>query len=244
MKGVSISVKKKFASLALLSIDLIIVLLLFVFALIIFSMLAYGVLNLKNDEFDFEVFERLSAIQSPSLTNFMQATTFLGNHQFLIPANLVLIAYFLFIKKHKWYSIKIPVIAIGGVLLMFLLKTIFNRPRPLIPLLEPVKGLCFPSGHALMSVAFYGLLIFIIWENVKDRVVKWSLTVICLVIILLIGFTRIYLRLHYFSDVIAGFAAGVIWLSVSIWVVRRFEMISRRKIEPVLKEQQKVDKNG
>ena len=62
----------------------------------------------SDDEFDFEVFERLSAIQSPSLTNFMQATTFLGNHQFLIPANLVLIAYFLFIKKTQMVFDKDP----------------------------------------------------------------------------------------------------------------------------------------
>src|SRR5690606_22518009 len=176
MKGVSISVKKKIASLALLSIDLIIVLLLFVFDLIIFSMLAYGVLNLKNDEFDFQVFESLTAIQNPSLTNFMQATTFLGNHQFLIPANLVLIAYFLFIKKHKWYSIKIPVTAIGGVLLMFLLKTIFTRPSPLIPLLDPIKGLSFTQGHPVTRDAYDGQLIHLICDNVDESAVKCSPT--------------------------------------------------------------------
>ena len=168
----------------------------------------------------------------------MQFITFFGNHKFLIPANVVLIIYFLFIKKHKWYSIKVPVIAIGGVLLMLLLKQFFNRPRPLVPLLEPVKGLSFPSGHALMSMSFYGLLIFLVWENVRNQFWKWVLTILLLVFILLIGFSRIYLRLHYFSDVMAGFAAGIIWLSLSIWVVRRIERFSRKEIDPVITETQ------
>jgi undecaprenyl-diphosphatase len=166
----------------------------------------------------------------------MQFITFFGNHKFLIPANLVLIAWFLFVKRHRWYSIKVPVVAIGGVSIMFILKQFFNRPRPLTPLLEPVKGLSFPSGHALMSMSFYGLLIFLVWENVNNRVWRWVLTVLLLIFILLIGFSRIYLRLHYFSDVIAGFAGGIIWLTLSLWVIRKIERYSRKEIDPVVTE--------
>ena len=151
---------------------------------------------------------------------------------------MLLIVYFLFIKKHRWYSIKVPVIAIGGVLLMFILKQLFNRARPLMPLLEPVQGLSFPSGHALMSMSFYGLLIFLVWENVSNQVSKWILSILLFTFILLIGFSRIYLRLHYFSDVIAGFAAGIIWLSLSIWMIRRIERFSRKEIDPVVTEGQ------
>ena len=130
------------------------------------------------------------------------------------------------------------VIAIGGVLLMFILKQLFNRARPLMPLLEPVQGLSFPSGHALMSMSFYGLLIFLVWENVSNQVSKWILSILLFTFILLIGFSRIYLRLHYFSDVIAGFAAGIIWLSLSIWMIRRIERFSRKEIDPVVTEGQ------
>jgi undecaprenyl-diphosphatase len=119
---------------------------------------------------------------------------------------------------------------------MFLLKAIFNRPRPLLPLLEPVKGLSFPSGHAMMSVSFYGLLIVLAWETIVNRTARWLVTVLLLLLILLIGFSRIYLRLHYFSDVIAGYAAGVIWLTLSIWAVRRIERFSRRKLDPMLED--------
>lgn len=238
IKRIHLSIKKNLASIALLSVELIIVLVLFICALIAFALIAYRIFNLQNDQFDFLVFDKLTNFVSASTTSFMQFITFFGNHQFLIPANLVLVAYFLFIKKHRWYSIKVPVIAIGGVLLMFILKQLFNRARPLMPLLEPVQGLSFPSGHALMSMSFYGLLILLVWENVSNRVLKPVLIALLFAFILLIGFSRIYLRLHYFSDVIAGFAAGIIWLSLSIWVIRRIERYSRKEIDPVITETQ------
>jgi len=235
-KRIQLSVKKSLAGLALLSVELIIVLSLFLLALVIFTVIAYRIFRLQSQQFDFFVFDQLNGLVNPATTRFMQFVTFFGNHLFLIPANLLLIVYFLFIKKHKWYSIKVPVVAIGGVSLMFLLKQIFNRPRPLIPLLEPVSGLSFPSGHAMMSMSFYGLLIFLTWENVYSRAWKWTITILLFLFILLIGFSRIYLRLHYFSDVIAGFAAGIIWLTLSIWSVRRIERFSRKKIDPLITE--------
>ena len=235
-KKVQSAVKKTLASLALLSVELIIVLVLFILALIIFTIVAYRIFRLESQKFDFYVFDQLDALVNPATTRFIQFITFFGNHMFLIPANLLLVVYFLFIKKHRWYSIKVPVVAIGGVSLMFLLKQIFNRPRPLIPLLEPVRGLSFPSGHAMMSMSFYGLLIFLTWENVKNKAWRWTITIALFLFILLIGFSRIYLRLHYFSDVVAGFAVGIIWLTLSIWTVRRIERFGQKKIDPLVTE--------
>ncbi len=238
MKRIDLSIKKRLASIALLSVELIIALSLFICALVVFALIAYRIFNLQNEHFDFLMFDWVSVFVSPAFTQFMQFITFFGNHLFLIPANLLLIIYFLFLKRHRWYSIKVPVVAIGGVLLMFLLKQFFNRPRPLVPLLEPVRGLSFPSGHALMSMSFYGLLIFLVWDNVRNPAWKWILSILLFLFILLIGFSRIYLRLHYFSDVIAGFSAGIIWLSLSIWVIRRIEKFSRKEIDPVITEGQ------
>ena len=238
IKRIRLSVKKTLASIALLSAELIILLSLFICAVIGFALIAYRIFNLQNDQFDFLVFDKVANLVNEPTTRFMQFITFFGNHKFLIPANLLLVVFFLFIKRHRWYSIKVPVIALGGVLLMYILKQLFNRARPLVPLLEPVQGLSFPSGHALMSMSFYGLLIFLVWENVRNRVWKWIISILLLLFILLIGFSRIYLRLHYFSDVIAGFAAGIIWLSLSIWVISRIERFSRKEIDPVVTEKQ------
>ncbi|HEX6180011.1 MAG TPA: phosphatase PAP2 family protein [Chitinophagaceae bacterium] len=228
-------IKKFFAQVALMSVELIIAWSLFMLSLIIFVYVAFRVFYFKKEQFDFTVIASLRPYVSDAMNSLMQFITFFGTHEFLIPANLVLITYFLFIKKHRWYSITVPVVALGGLLLMFLLKFIFNRPRPLIPLLEKARGLSFPSGHALMSASFYGLLIYLVWQNIKDPGwLRWVLVIFLVIWILLIGFSRVYLVVHYASDVIAGFAMGVIWLSLSIWVFRRLENYSRKEIEPEL----------
>jgi membrane-associated phospholipid phosphatase len=185
---------------------------------------------------DHRVFDYLQDHVTSRNNDIMLFITYLGRHEFLIPANLILIGYYLFVKKHRWYSIKIPAIAISSLLLMFILKNIFGRERPLVPLLEEAKGLSFPSGHALMSVTFYGLLIYIVWREVKDPALKWALIVALLLLIHLIAFSRIYLRVHYTTDVVAGLAMGFIWLVFSLKALRQLEKYSRRNIDPVVKE--------
>ena len=229
-------VKKVWAGLALLSVEMALILGLFVVSLFAFVFLARRVLLLKTQAFDEGVFESLQPYVNETNNKIMLFITFLGKHEFLIPANLILIAYFLFFKKHKWYSIKIPAIAISSLAMMFFLKNYFERERPLIPLLEQARGLSFPSGHALMSVTFYGLLIYLVWHNVKDRGLKWTLIVALLILIHLIGFSRIYLRVHYTTDVMAGFAMGVVWLVFSLKAMRQIEKYTRRKFNPVVEK--------
>jgi undecaprenyl-diphosphatase len=224
--------KKFFAALALLSLELLIILILFFGCIIVFAITVYRIFLLKKNTLDDNVFNYLATHVSPRHTQVMEFITFLATPNFLIPANLILIAYFLFIKKHRWYSIQIPVVAIGGLILMVLLKDIFSRPRPLIPLLEPARGFSFPSGHAMMSFAFYGLLIYMVYKNVRNSYLKWCLIVLLFILIFLIGLSRVYLRVHYASDVIAGFAAGFIWVVLSLYIVNRVEKFSQKKIDP------------
>lgn len=237
VRNTASTAKKFWATLTLLSVELVIILVLFVFSFFIFVFLARRIFWQKKDEFDFAVFDFLRPLISEFRTDTMEFFTFLGTHTFLIPMNCLLIGYFLFIKKHRWYSITIPVVSLGGVLLMFILKNIFGRPRPEDPLLRTVSGLSFPSGHALISVAFYGLLIYLTWQTIANKFLRWFLIILLLMLILTIGVSRIYLRVHYASDVLAGFAMGLIWLVLSIWVVRRIERYTRREIAPVIEEQ-------
>jgi membrane-associated phospholipid phosphatase len=229
-------ISKVWASLALLSLEIIVVAALFLGAFTGFVFMVRRVFHLRDSKLDNRVFEYLNSYVSDVNNSFMLGITYLGRHEFLIPANLFLIFYFLVIKKHKWYSIKIPAIALSSLALMFLLKNLFGRERPLTPLLEEARGLSFPSGHALMSVTFYGLLIYIIWQTVKNKKLRLALTLALIFLILLIGFSRIYLRVHYTTDVIAGFCMGFLWLVLSIWVIDRFEKFSRRKVSPMVEE--------
>ena len=88
-----------------------------------------------------------------------------------------------------------------------------------------------------MSFAFYGLLIYLAYKYLETVWLKWTIIVALASLILLIGFSRIYLRVHYASDVLAGFAVGIIWLSFSLWMLRKMEKYSQRKIEPVVEEE-------
>ena len=240
IKRVRKGVKKIYAELALISIEVIVVLVLFFIALITFILITRKIFFENKDEIDQKVFDFLALHVSNVNTGIMEFFTFLGTHYFLIPANLLLLAYFLFIKKHRWYSIKVPTIAVSTTAMLFLLKWVFNRPRPLIPLVKEAKGLSFPSGHAMISFTFYGLLIYIVWETELKKGIKWLLTILLLLLIFTIGLSRIYLRVHYATDVIAGFCIGLIWLVISIWVLKIIERYSMRKVDPAVQENERL----
>jgi undecaprenyl-diphosphatase len=95
-------------------------------------------------------------------------------------------------------------------------------------LLQEAKGLSFPSGHALMSFAFYGLFIYLTWEGVENKVWKFILIFMLLLTIFFIGLSRIYLRVHYATDVIAGFCLGLIWLVFSLLILNKVEQLNNK----------------
>ncbi len=240
IRRLSNKVKKGWAALALLSAEMLAIVLLFIVALLAFAYLIRRVIVLHQTGFDESVFSFLNNYVSESTTAVMLFFTFLGTHKFLIPANLVLIAYFLFIKKHKWYSIKIPAIALTSLGLMFGLKNLFGRQRPDVPLIFKADGLSFPSGHALFSVTFYGLLIYIVYKTIHQKTIKWILIFFLFILVTIIGFTRVYLRVHYASDVIAGFCVGFLWLVFTVWMLNRMERYSRKKVNPVVEQPSRV----
>lgn len=237
-KYISTRVKKAWASLALLSAELVLVLVLFVLSLFVFAFLVFRVIRLREEKFDLIVFRSLEPFVTDTNTSLMKFITFFGTHTFLIPANLLVIAYFLFIKKHRWYSIKVPVVAIGSVTAMMVLKLFFSRVRPDTPLLEEVKGFSFPSGHAMSAMTFYGLLIYLAYKYIPNPTLKALVIAFLSMFILAIGFSRIYLRVHYASDVIAGFSIGTIWLVLALWVTRKIEKSVARKKELRMKVEQ------
>ncbi|MEO6221018.1 MAG: phosphatase PAP2 family protein [Ginsengibacter sp.] len=220
--------QKFFAEFSLFSLEILVLLGVFTGALVAFIFIAQMVFKGNTHAFDEKAFSFIAVHVNNIHTNIMRFFTVLGTHTFLIPANLILTGWFLFIQKRRWNSIKIPAVALSSLLLMFILKFIFHRERPLSPLLQQAKGFSFPSGHALMSVTFYGLIILIIWQNVKQVWLKWILALFFALLIIVIGLSRVYLRVHYASDVLAGFCVGIVWLLLSLWVLGRIEIYSSR----------------
>ncbi|WP_256012553.1 phosphatase PAP2 family protein [Desertivirga xinjiangensis] len=238
MIGLKKIYRRTLAGVMLFTTEAALAILLFGAALFVFLALAKYVFLDNKVDFDTAAFLFIQQYISESTTRIMQFFTVFGNYQVLVTANLLLICYFLFVRKHKWYSIKIPAIALSSVIVMSLLKLFFNRSRPLSPLLEAARGLSFPSGHAMSSVTFFGLLIYYVYRNQKNPVWKFLLILTLVFLISIIGFSRVYLRVHYASDVLAGFCAGIIWLMIAIRVLRKIEMYSKRKLNKVVEQSQ------
>ncbi len=122
--------------------------------------------------------------------------------------------YLLFRLKHTWETLVLAISLAGGALLNLILKDIFHRARPNIVHLVKVGGYSFPSGHAMISATFYGMLGYIIWLNLHEHgKPSWYVWMLTIVYVVAIGFSRIYLGVHFPSDVVAGFAAGGVWLT-------------------------------
>ena len=135
------------------------------------------------------------------------------------------------IRENKKNAFKIATISVTSVLVMFFIKYILHRERPLVPLITKVHGYSFPSGHTFTSVTFYGIIAYIIYKNVQHKFLKWLLIILCIILIVLVGYSRVYLRLHYASDVIAAFCLGLIWLVLAKWF-----LVKTEKSKPLPKE--------
>jgi len=183
----------------------------------------------KYKKTDLQILDMIAPHRNERNTRIMSFFTMFATHEFLIPANLTLIINFLFIRRRSWFSIRIASIALSSLGLMFWLKHLFKRKRPFGPL-QKAKGLSFPSGHAIMSSTFYGLLIYIASKTIKDKPLKWFLIISFVVLIVMIGFSRVYLRVHYASDVAVGYIVGVCWLLISLEVLKKIEDYNKQKL--------------
>lgn len=189
-------------------------------SLALFTATALFVFLVADPRMDEAVLQSFQGKKGSSFTSFMLFITFLGKHHFLIPANLALILFFLIAKNNEW-ALRVAIVSTGGVLLMGLLKNLFGRQRPPAPLVEGITNNSFPSGHAMMGAAFYGLLAVLCFIIIKNKWLKNGLITLLLLFLLLIGFSRIYLRVHYITDVIAGYSLGVFWLCIAMWIVNK-----------------------
>lgn len=160
--------------------------------------------------FDSTVYNSIISFKSNSLTNIFKFITFFGSS---IPLISICIISFLFIKNKKipmYISINLIVTAIFN----FLLKNIIRRNRPVGYRLVEETGFSFPSGHSMASMAFYGLIIYLVFKYVKNKYAKISLCTFLSILIVLIGISRIYLGVHYASDVFAGFMISLSYLTL------------------------------
>ncbi len=193
--------------------------LLFFLSLIVFFLILYDVFRYEIIFYDELAHNFLvKSLRNDSLTTIMKFITNLGSGLVLV---LLSFTIFVIVKnKRKGISIIINLFLISFINLI--LKILIQRPRPNGFNIINETGYSFPSGHSMVSTAFYGLLIYLSYKNIKNKILRRSICIILFFLIVLIGISRIYLGVHYASDVIGGFFLSIAYLIIFIEIVPKF----------------------
>jgi len=221
--------KKRF--LEFLSLSLLLGLATAIVALIFFGWLADEALEGDAQHFDEVTRAAVHQFATPMLTAIMRGFSFVGSTIALSLGTIFVVVQF---AMRKWgrEARLFAITMIGAGLLNITLKLAFKRPRP-VPFfnLSPPETYSFPSGHSLTSAVFFGALAAILAARIKSRRVQVAMWIVATAMFLLIGLSRIYLGVHYTTDVIAGFAAALIWILVVRFVEMELARRRRRKQE-------------
>ena len=193
---------------------------LFLLSLFVFAYIADEAVLEHEDVFDNNVHAFFLAHSTPGFIQLMRDFTFLGSSYFLLPAYIVLILFFV-IKKRYRYAIDISIIALSSFFLMQLLKQVFHRKRPDLPIIKGITSFSFPSGHSLSSFIFCSIVAYLVCNSAIRTIYKAMLTILLLLLAVTIGISRVVLNVHYATDVIAGFCLGVMWVILSFWIIRK-----------------------
>jgi undecaprenyl-diphosphatase len=161
--------------------------------------------------FDTTVREYIHAYASETITRMMTAVSFTGKVGFLVALGSLITVLFLYLRRYRWLVVFLVTMT-GEILLELELKALYmrQRPEPFFNLPLP-ESYSFPSGHALGAFCFYGILTWLVSRSIRGRRLKILIFTMAGIWIFLIGFSRVYLGVHYPSDVLAGFLAGMIW---------------------------------
>jgi membrane-associated phospholipid phosphatase len=176
----------------------------------------------QMDFFDQLIIGLVRHFANQSLDVIMLGITTLGSAPFYGSLTLLVLAGFAFYRK--WLEAAALMICLsGGGLLNYLLKNLFMRARPDMFYIVKESGYSFPSGHAMVSLCFYGMIAYFISRNISSLALRFALFMLTAIYIIMIGISRIYLGVHYPTDVLAGYAAGSTWLFFCISLLMWWE---------------------
>ena len=177
-------------------------------SLILFLVITENVFNNEIMKADTIGYNIVSNLISDKLTPLVKVVTWFGSATCLILLTVIL---FIIIKNKK-AGLLIGTNLVIISILNQTLKSLLQRPRPTGFRIINETGYSFPSGHSMISMAFYGFLIYLIFKNVKNKCLKFTLIISLFILIISIGLSRIYLGVHYTSDVFAGFLLSIAYL--------------------------------
>ncbi len=195
--------------------------------LLFFGWLAEEVFEGETKVFDESIRNFIHGFAAPPLTALMKFFSFAGSPLFLVILGAIVITVFLYLKR-KRAIILFLITMLGEIILNPALKTYFGRARPAAFFDYPLpSSFSFPSGHAFGSLCFFGILAWLVAARVPNKRTKIAIGVAAFVLIFFIGLSRIYLGVHYPSDILAGYTAGLVWVVAvafgDFWMKRRIE---------------------
>lgn len=210
----------------------------------IWGFLEFGdtVLDGETQRFDEAVVQWVATHRSDLMDHIALEVTALGN-TLTLALVVILVSVFLWLSHHR-YSVVLLVIAVaGGGALNWLLKDIYNRPRPtVVDWGTDVMTQSFPSGHAMSAMVAYGSVAYLCGRLEPTERLRWSTWIFAAVLILAIGASRIYLGVHYPSDVVAGYIGGLAWTAIVISGLTAIAYFARDRKPDAEKEERDLQK--
>ena len=189
-----------------------------IISLLMFGILAYLVRENKTGDFDHFIYSSVTFVKNDYFTGFYKFITMFASEIIVFFIALL----FLLIFKNKRYGIFVIFNAFNILILNILLKLIFMRDRPYDLMIITETGYSFPSGHAMCALGFYGFIIYLTWHFNLEKKVKIIFTILLSILIVLLGVSRVYLGVHYASDVLAGYMVSVAYLIIYINFINKY----------------------
>jgi len=197
-------------------------------ALFIFGWLAEEMLEGDTQRFDSFVRTAIHQHATPGLTRLMMGFSFIGSVATVSVLCVVILSAFLYFRQVRLAAL-LTITMLGMAALDYLLKLAFHRPRPAAFFGPSPSSYSFPSGHAFGALCFYGVLAAIFAARASGKAAKFCIWAGAVLLIGMIGLSRIYLGVHYPSDVIAGYCAGAVWVGAVGFLDQI--LLDRRKVE-------------
>lgn len=192
--------------------------------LILFLIIGLYVIKIDGNVIDSSFYNFIISFKSKYTTLFFKGVTFLSSVLFMVVVSILL----LLVKKIKYRKLMLINIILD-VILNTCLKYIFRRERPRDIMMVIENGFSFPSGHTMLATIFYGFIIYLIYKSDKSRKFKYVSIILLSLLILLIGISRIYLGVHYTTDVLGGYLISISYLMIFIYYIEKKNLLEKMK---------------
>ncbi|PID22264.1 phosphatase PAP2 family protein [Sporosarcina sp. P3] len=188
----------------------------------IFAYIARSIHVQSISSFDEPIIDFVQSAESPGLTSIMKLFTTIGSTTSVALLALLTLGVLVW-KKHRAQAVLFAIALAGTGILNQLLKFIFKRERPDFHRLIDIGGYSFPSGHTMMAFSLYTILAYIVWRNLVNSGSRVAIILLAAMMIVMIAVSRIYLGVHFPSDIVGGVLASSVWLFASIAFYQRFQ---------------------